>query len=76
MTNEDLHEYYGWLSHKFGFFEDWRDRVSEYIKKLQSNEYENSKHRADFSAKVFDEILMEKVDSGEISEDMIFGLDT
>lgn len=75
MTSEDICEYYGWLSHKFGFFEDWRNRVSDYIKNSQPKEHDSLRNRADFSAKVFHEILLEKINNGEIPEDVIYGLE-
>ena len=32
MTNEKIHEDYGWQAHKYGFFEEWREEVSKQIR--------------------------------------------
>lgn len=33
MTNEELHEYYGWKAHTEGFFDEWRNMVTERMNK-------------------------------------------
>lgn len=38
MTNEELHEYYGWKAHNEGFFEEWREKVSEKMNKYPKAE--------------------------------------
>ena len=32
MTNEKIHEDYGWQAHNHGFFEEWREEVSKQIR--------------------------------------------
>ncbi len=74
MTNEEIHEYYGWLAHKLGFFEEWRETLSEKLKHAQLRQHESSHHRADYSRQVFDEILSFKRENGDISELNLIGV--
>ncbi len=74
MSNEEIHEYYGWLAHRLGFFEEWRELVSEKIRGVRSREYDTPRHRADYSREVFDEILSLKKENGDISDLSLIGI--
>jgi hypothetical protein len=54
MTNEELHEYYGWKAYKEGFFEEWREKVAEKMNKYPRVE------RSVISFEVFSEIKNKK----------------
>jgi hypothetical protein len=74
MSNEEIHEYYGWLAHRLGFFEEWRESVGEKIKTLQVIGHQISNYRADYARQVFDEILVVKQENGEISDFNLIGI--
>lgn len=74
MSNEEIHEYYGWLAHRLGFFEEWRDLVGEKIKSMKIREHDTAQHRADYSREVFDEILSFKLDNGDIPDLSLFNI--
>jgi hypothetical protein len=54
MTNEKIHEDYGWAAHKHGFFEEWREEISKRIKQ------EKHAERATISMEVYREIIKKK----------------
>jgi hypothetical protein len=61
MTNEKIHEDYGWQAHKYGFFEEWREEVSKQIR------LEKYPDRAKISMIVYHELTNKKniKDDGE-----------
>ena len=58
MTNEELHEHYGWKAHNEGFFDEWRDRVTEKMKQHPNDE------RSRISYEIYKD-LKNKKDSNE-----------
>lgn len=61
MSNEEIYEYYGWKSHKFGFFNEWRDEVNRRVELTPQNEYDIIRIRANFSEEVFNELSNKKI---------------
>ena len=54
MTNEKIHEDYGWQAHKHGFFVEWREEVS---KRMLSQKHPD---RASISMLVYSELINKK----------------
>lgn len=60
MSNEEAHEYYGWLAHRENFFTEWRDEVCTRILTNKISEHQLRNRRADVSKQVFEEMVFKK----------------
>jgi hypothetical protein len=65
VSNEEIFEHYGWKSHKFGFFDEWREEVSRRIELTPHPTHNTSRLRANYSKEVFDEIFLKKEKNDE-----------
>lgn len=58
MSSEEIIENYGWESHKYGFFDEWRDGVNRRLNLTPHKTYDTAKLMANFAKEVFDELCI------------------
>jgi len=56
MSNSEIHEQYGWLAFKEGFFYEWRDEVNKRLLNLNPLDHLRDNLRAELSIIVYDEM--------------------
>lgn len=68
MSNEEIFEHYGWKSHRFGFFDEWREEVNRRVEMTTHTTHDTSRLRANYSIEVFNELFLKKEKNNEISK--------